>query len=132
MRTVSLKDRRKAVVQLLALSLAQEAGQGGVHDEADADLLTTVVDLLSDRRKGIMSPELTDLVKRRGSIEASIQPESAINLALHALDCIAAGAHMDNRRLANGVRELRQGLLNMMTDTKVAPPPFSPPAKKGG
>ena len=132
MRTVSLKDRRKAVVQFLALSLAQEPGQQRALDEADAELLATVVDLLTARRKGIMSPELTDLTKKRGSIEASIQPDAATSLALHALDCIASGAHMDNRGLANAIRELRDGLLTVMSDSKVAPPPFAPPWKKGG
>lgn len=82
---------------------------------------------LMNRRKGVVSPSLSDLTKRREATEGPLQNSIAVNLVLHALDCVASVAHLDNRRLAEAFRETRENLLRISTHSAVAPPPTGSP-----
>lgn len=121
MPSISLKDRRAAVVQLLDLALGAEEE---ALDEGDSEMMAEVVEMLTNRRRGRLPNNVTSLPRRRRNLEEPIGAPRAANMVSYAIDCVATVAQPDNPRLAAAFRELRQELVRKSSrGSAVAPPP---------
>ncbi len=124
MKSVALKDRRVAVVQFLLLALGYEQGE---LDDTESDVFGSVVETLMRERRGVVSPMVSSIEKRRENMESPLPRMKAINLVLHLLDCVEAVARRDSPRMAAAFHDMKTRLLRMSADTSVAPPPVGSP-----
>lgn len=119
--TVPLKGRRRAVVEVLNLALADEEERLAPDDQ---ELLGQIVALAEQRRRGHVTPEVSNLVKRRERFDEVPTEYRALLLVGYAMDCLAMVVQFDSPRVTAGLRELREALVKRGSrGTAVAPPP---------